>query len=116
MYNLTGELTLYSKKDGKTFIHVFDQGFNHNTFNFVKTTISTSADKIVFPESGTEFTIVHKTSGATLYIKKDNTVSTADFPLLENDPLILRGKPTFEIYGISGSGSIDVFVFTTVKE
>ena len=113
---LTSELSLYSKVNNKTFIHTLEQGFNNNTIDFVKTNISTTAKQIVFPEQGNQFIVIHKTDSGIMYVNKDENVATSDFPMNKNDILEISGRPDFNLWGITSSGSVDVFVITAIKE
>jgi hypothetical protein len=89
---------------------------NDNIFLQEKTTITTEAKQIVFPENGSNFKVIHKTTGGLLYIKSESSVSSSNFYLEKNDILEINGTPNFELYGLANAGSIDVFVIATSKE
>lgn len=96
-------------------------GGSYNSFDALKTSITTSATKIEVPEGCQEIYVMHVSSGVTIWIGKDETI-TADgdnvFPLVENVPIKISLKKENEngLYGIVASGSESVYVGGAINE
>ena len=89
---------------------------NYNTLFQEKTSVSTTATQLIFPEKGTSFLIMHRTPNGIIHIKSDNSVSSVDFKLKEDDILEIDGNIDFELWAITESGTVDVFNMSIAKE
>ena len=89
---------------------------SNNRLYIESTTITTSATEITFPEVDGEYHIFHQTSGGIVYYNSEDTVSSSDPKLAENDELVIKGTSSFTLYGLSDSGSVTLFVRVEGKE
>ena len=88
----------------------------YNTIDPVKTTVTTSATLLDFPDTSDKFVLVHRQVDSVLYIGQTSAI-TADgartFPIKANEffPLngIIKGDTNF-FYGISANASITVYI------
>ena len=110
-------------KSGKRFTRISNESDDlrnlDNSIDFVKTTITTNATKINFTESETEFILLHRDFDEILYLGKNNSVTTnTGFALYNDESLYVEFQKNNvnELYGIVASGSIDVYVMTTIRE
>lgn len=99
---------------GKTVIRTIDYDETKNSFEAITTSVTTSATEIEMPEDTQTYQVFHQTEDAVLYVRGDNTVSSSDIKLEYGDHIEISGTKDFELWMISASGSVDVFVAATV--
>jgi len=83
-----------------------------NSINVVKTTVTTTATSIDFPESGGECVLMH-TTDAVIYIGGDDTVSTStgqEVNAYDVVTITAKAGNSNEIYAIVASGTVEVTV------
>lgn len=89
---------------------------NVNTLSQEITTVGTSSVALTFPIGATSFSIFHQHATAKVYFG-DSDVSTSGYPYLEqNDSLSLDVKDSIELYAISDTAGVEVFILGEVKE
>ena len=89
---------------------------NYNTLFQEKNSVITTVTQLIFPEKGTSFIIIHRTPNGIIHIKSDDSVSSIDFKLKEDDILEIEGNIDFELWAITESGTVDVFIMSIDKE
>ena len=105
--------------DGTIKIRNYRRG---NSIDIKKTVVgASSAVKINFPENVEEAMLVFRTSTSTLWIGKSSGITAASegiFPILKDEfiGLNLKKGNNNNLYGISSSGNIDVYVFGVINE
>ena len=88
----------------------------YNSISQELTVIGTSSSVLTLPEGATNFIIFHQTDDAKLYFG-DSSVTTTDYPYLEkNDSISLALIYSPEIYCISDTAGVNVFVVSEVRE
>lgn len=89
-----------------------DTGFN-TTIDEIETTITTTAVRIVTPDTTGSFSIYHQTEGAVLYLG-DSSVTTSSGTRLEHGEVAefsqMKANDANEIYGIVSSGTLTTYV------
>lgn len=108
--------------DGKTAVRVVSAN-EANLFNAKKTEVTDSEPiKIDFPDEGTEFLLYHNTSSGIVWLGPDNTItagSEGTAPLPQQPftlPVRVVSGNDNNIWAISASGTIDVYVVGFLKE
>lgn len=88
----------------------------YDTLDNTKTTVTTSATLLIFPDEADKFMLVHRDVDSFLYLGNDNTITvdgagTCPIRAHEMIPLdgIIKGDGN-DIYGISDSANITVYI------
>ena len=94
--------------------------YTKNTFSAVKTSVTTSATAIQFPEKAENVVIMHVSTGNIVWLGEDASVSVAGgtaFPLIANTPYYFTFKQgnNNNLYAIAGS-TIPVYVAGVTNE
>lgn len=78
------------------------------------TSVGTTAVQIDVPENATEYTIFHQSEDGIVFWGDEDVDNT--YPKLNNGEVIeVTGKNDFEIYGITSTGTITVYVVVTSR-
>lgn len=89
-----------------------------NTIDVQKTTIGTTATRIITP-NWYQFFVVHKTAGSTIYLGDSSVTTSTGFPIEDAETFTFdnfnRGDDN-EIYGIVASGTVDLYAVGSIKE
>lgn len=102
-------------------IEVVSEGVRGNTLQVARTTVTTAATKIDFPEVGTTFEIYVVAGYPKLYLGNQSSITAGGAGTVELPPLmkipatVLEGNDN-EFYGITDASSIDVFVVGVALE
>lgn len=104
----------------KTVVATIDGG-EHNTVECVQTAIGATATRIKLPELAEKVIIKHITSSTTIWIGKDNTITTSGinvYPLTQNETLELnlQSGDDNNLYGIVTSGPITIYALGAYRE
>lgn len=91
------------------------ESLTHSGLLIQKTTVSTTASKIVMPEGASRVSIFHQTRAANVYFSGSDDVSTDDIRLDANSTIELIVDNNFSIWMISDV-DVTVFAVSTVKE
>lgn len=89
-----------------------------NTIEVKKTTVGTTATRIETPENAQDFTIFHQIENGVFYIDGES-VTTGSIAVNKYDEIEfvnMKKNDENEIYGITSSGTIEVFAVGVIKE
>lgn len=106
---------------GRTYVNVNPNFIEANKLNVKRTEVSTAPVKIDFPEEGNEFLIYHDDASGSVWLGDNDGIAadTGDVaPLLPNMrlPVYVAQDNDNELYGITSSGTISVFVLGMIRD
>lgn len=107
-----------SRSDGVAVAVIQDTEKLNDTLEVKITNIGTTATRITTPENSNHFFLIHRDSGETLYLGDSSVTASTGLPLPPDEKYpcnFFRKNNNNEIYGIVGSGDINVYAVAEIR-